>query len=104
MGDVIVAHGSFHAPGVVMRRLLIAWFCMLASPFAAAQTQIQPSIAPLPSAPLQIQPPTLSQDLRIVWEVKNRFRLFRREADFRRHLAAQSLKTVLAAEQQMATE
>ena len=35
-----------------------------------------------PSAPLQILPPTISQDLRIVWEVKNRFRLFRREADF----------------------
>jgi hypothetical protein len=77
---------------------------MLMPSLAAAQTQIQQPITPLPSAPLQIQPPTISQDLRIVWEVKNRFRLFRREADFRRHLAAQSLKTVLAAEQQMATE
>ena len=56
------------------------------------------------AGPLQILPPTISQDLRIVWEVKNRFRLFRREADFRRHLAALSLKTILAAEQQMATE
>ena len=27
-------------------------------------------------------PPTLSADLRIVWEVKNRFRLFGSEADF----------------------
>jgi hypothetical protein len=78
-----------------MRRLLIVSLFMFAPSLAAAQA---------PSAPLQIQPPTISQDLKIVWEVKNRFRLFRREADFRRHLAAQSLKTVLAAEQQLATE
>src|SRR3954447_11685637 len=63
-----------------------------------------PSAAPLPSAPLQIQPPELSPNLRIVWEVKNRFRLFRREADFAKHLAAQSLRSVLAAEQMMASE
>ena len=56
------------------------------------------------SAPLQILPPTISSDLRIAWEVKNRFRLFRREADFLKHVAAQSIKSVLAAEQIMATE
>ena len=80
-------------------------FCALAAcgP-AAAQTQIQPPITAPPSAPLQILPPTLSNDLRIVWEVKNRFRLFRREADFLKHVAAQSIKSVLAAEQIMAAE
>ena len=57
------------------------------------QTQIQPPITAPPSAPLQILPPTISHDLRIVWEVKNRFRLFRREADFLKHVAAQSIKT-----------
>ncbi|MEA2879210.1 MAG: hypothetical protein QOF14_4406 [Hyphomicrobiales bacterium] len=71
---------------------------------AAAQTVIQPPITPAPSAPLQILPPTLSPDLRIVWEVKNRFRLFRKEADFARHVAAQSIKSVLAAEQIMTGE
>jgi hypothetical protein len=79
---------------------------------AAAQTQIQPPISPLPplgsgaapSGPLQILPPTISPDLHIVWEVKNRFRLFRREADFLKHVAAQSIKSVLAAEQIMAGE
>src|SRR5438045_3961431 len=70
---------------------------------ALAQVQIQPP-ATGPSGPLQILPPTISPDLRIVWEVKNRFRLFRREADFQRHVAAQSIKSVLAAEQIMATE
>jgi lysophospholipase L1-like esterase len=72
----------------------------------AAQTYIQPPVTPggTAPAPLQIQPPTVSQDLRIVWEVKNRFRLFRREADFLRQVAAQSLKTVLQAEQLMEAE
>src|SRR3954471_20122774 len=96
-----------------MRRPTIAVLLALAScgP-AAAQTQIQPPItlppppgvgAP-PSGPLQILPPTISPDLHIVWEVKNRFRLFRREADFLKHVAAQSIKSVLAAEQIMANE
>src|SRR5258708_1288765 len=76
-----------------------------------SQAPLPPPTAPAPigpappaGAPLQIQPPTVSQDLRIVWEVKNRFRLFRREADFLRQVAAQSLKTVLQAEQLMETE
>ena len=91
-----------------MRRLTIAILCALCACLtapAAAQTQIQPPITapPLPG-PLQILPPTLSPDLRIVWEVKNRFRLFRREADFLHHVAAQSIKSVLAAEQLMASE
>jgi hypothetical protein len=101
--------------------VLVFGFACLALP-AAAQTMRAPTIsqAPLPppgapaplapapeapaGAPLQIQPPTVSQDLRIVWEVKNRFRLFRREADFLRQVAAQSLKTVLQAEQLLETE
>jgi hypothetical protein len=70
---------------------------------AAAQVQIQP-VTPAPSGPMQILPPTISPDLRIAWEVKNRFRLFRKEADFLRHVAAQSIKSVLAAEQIMAAE
>ena len=81
--------------------------CVLASQGVlpgAAQTQIQSQPLAPPSGPLQILPPTISSDLRIVWEVKNRFRLFRREADFLRHVAAQSIKSVLAAEQIMAGE
>jgi lysophospholipase L1-like esterase len=76
--------------------------CLVAP--ASAQTYIQPPVTPAPSAPLQIQPPTISQDLRIVWEVKNRFRLFRREADFVRQVAALGLKSILASEQLMANE
>src|SRR5262249_51984399 len=41
---------------------------------------------------------------RIEWEVKNRFRLFRSEADFERHVAALRGESVLAAEQHLALE
>jgi lysophospholipase L1-like esterase len=43
-------------------------------------------------------------DLHIVWEVKNRFRLFRQEKDFQLHVDALAGRTVLAAEQLMALE
>ncbi|MEA2870620.1 MAG: hypothetical protein QOH67_596 [Hyphomicrobiales bacterium] len=84
--------------------LLVCAVASLGFAPVAAQTLIQPPITAAPSAPMQILPPTLSPDLRIVWEVKNRFRLFRKEADFARHVAAQSIKSVLAAEQIMASE
>ncbi len=93
-----------------MPRLFIVLLCALtalsARP-AAAQTPPDappPATEQAPSAPLQILPPTLSPDLHIVWEAKNRFRLFRREADFLRHVAALSAKSVLAAEQLMEGE
>ena len=41
--------------------------------------------------------------IRIEWEVKNRFRLFRREADFQRHVRAARAGSVLAAEHQLET-
>jgi hypothetical protein len=42
--------------------------------------------------------------LRIDWEVKNRFRLFRSEADFRRHVAAARGDGVLEAERRLARD
>jgi hypothetical protein len=42
--------------------------------------------------------------LRIEWEVKNRFRLFRSEADFQRHVAAYRNDGVLGAEQRLALQ
>jgi hypothetical protein len=42
--------------------------------------------------------------LYIEWEVKNRFRLFRNEADFQRHVAAAQGDGVLAAERRLARE
>ena len=42
--------------------------------------------------------------LQIEWEVKHRFRLFRKEADFQRHVAAAHGEGVLAAERHLARE
>ena len=47
---------------------------------------------------------TGSQNFHINWEVKNRFRLFRNEADFLQQVAASRGDGVLAAEQQLAKE
>src|SRR5215212_9490116 len=41
--------------------------------------------------------------IRIEWEVKNRFRLFRREVDFQRHVRAARAGNLLAAEHQLET-
>ena len=91
-----------------MFRPVLVVLCALAAVSvqpAAAQTPIQSPGAPAPAAgPLQILPPTLSTEMRITWEVKNRFRLFRKEADFLKHVAALSAKSILASEQLMAAE
>jgi hypothetical protein len=42
--------------------------------------------------------------LRIEWEVKHRFRLFRNDADFQRHVAAHRVDGVLGAERRLAVE
>ncbi|HLH89823.1 MAG TPA: hypothetical protein VKX28_15330 [Xanthobacteraceae bacterium] len=55
-------------------------------------------------AQLPITPPQVATDVSISWEVRNRFRLFRDEKDFNRHLAAESGTTILAAEQTLAQE
>ena len=47
-------------------------------------------------------PPAADSGLRIVWEVQNRFRLFRNDADFQRHVAATKNDGVLAAEHRLA--
>jgi lysophospholipase L1-like esterase len=51
-------------------------------------------------APAQLVTP--DTPLRISWEVKNRFRMFRNEADFQRHLAAERGDGVLGAERRLA--
>lgn len=71
--------------------------CVTASPPAAAQAHS--------STPLQLNNPAASPGagpIRIEWEVRNRFRLFRNEADFRRHVAAHRGDGILATEQRLA--
>jgi hypothetical protein len=55
-------------------------------------------------AQMQILPNEIATDVTVSWEVKNRFRLFRDEKDFNRHLAAESGRSVLEAEQQFARD
>jgi hypothetical protein len=58
-------------------------------------------LAPADAAVAQ---PAGAENFRIVWEVKNRFRLFRNEPDFLRHVAASRGDGVLAAERRLARE
>jgi hypothetical protein len=76
-----------------------AFLTLIAGPHAAAQTGAPmplqlPSSGPAPGAG--------SGPIRVEWEVRNRFRLFRNEADFRRHAAAHRGDGILAAEQRLA--
>ncbi len=67
-------------------RLLATAFCFLALMGEPASSQMLA---------------TPGDDVRLIWEVKNRFRLFRMESDFRHHAIAAG-ETVLAAEQRLA--
>jgi hypothetical protein len=77
----------------VMRAIALA---IVAACLAAAGPQ-RPAAAQAPAPP----PDGVVQ---IEWEVVNRFRLFRRDADFQRHVAAARAGGVLAAERQLQRE
>jgi len=66
---------------------------------ASAQLALTPPDA-VTSAPL----PEPAAGVTIEWRVRNRFRLFRDERDFDRHVAAQLGRSILAAEQTLALE
>jgi len=74
-----------------------AFLLIAALDLAAAQPA--PSLAP--ASP--VAQPT-ADGLRIDWEVKNRFRLFRNEHDFQRQVAASRSDGVLGAEQRLARD
>lgn len=62
------------------------------------------SAAAQSAAPTSILPPkaqAAATELRIEWEVKNRFRLFKRDEDFQRHVAAYRSDGILAAERRL---
>jgi hypothetical protein len=61
-------------------------------------------IGPERHAAAQAAAAAIESELRIEWEVRNRFRLFRNEADFRRHVIAERAGSRLAAEQRLAGE
>jgi hypothetical protein len=97
-----------------MRLSIILVLLLSLAPFGAALAQVsgpqppggQPSgTQPSGSQPSGTQPATTplssTGNFKIVWEVKNRFRLFRHEADFRRQEAAAGGDGVLAAEDRL---
>jgi hypothetical protein len=71
-------------------------------PPAPAATPAPPTVSASPVAPITRTSPEAAGDApRIEWEVKNRFRLFRSERDFARHVAAYRTDGVLAAERRL---
>ena len=54
------------------------------------------------TAQIQLNAPSSDGGVRIAWEVKNRFRLFRNEADFQRHAEAHQGDGILGAERRLA--
>ncbi len=79
----------------MFRPVLTALILAFAGP-ALAQNAAPPAAVPGQPAAVTAAP------FRIEWEVKNRFRLFKTEADFQRHVAASRGDGVLAAEQRLA--
>ena len=85
-----------------VRIALIA--ALLVGAHAVAQPDGSLSPPPVVQPPASVQVPPNDSGLRIVWEVENRFRLFRTDADFQRHVAAHKNDGVLAAEHRLARD
>jgi lysophospholipase L1-like esterase len=81
----------------------ILLFCGLGQAVAQETVpQIAPQTVPQTAPPVAEATPAAASDApRIEWEVKNRFRLFRSERDFQRHVAAYRADGILAAEQRL---
>lgn len=79
-----------------MRAPVLAAFAALIAILSLAEPVLAQSSA-------QSSAQTEEAGIRIEWEVKSRFRLFRREADFQRHVRAARAGGVLAAEHQLET-
>src|SRR5262249_59864506 len=72
---------------------------------APAAQPLRPSISASPIAPITRTSPEAASDApRIEWEVKNRFRLFRSDRDFERHVNAYRADGVLASEHRLETD
>ena len=83
--------------------------CLFAAGIGLAGAAHAQSAEPPPTlnAPLRISPeapPAAGPEIRIAWEVPNRFRLFRSEADFNRLARTIRGRSVPEAEQLLATE
>src|SRR5262249_35990170 len=94
------------------RIVLLALFALVAfiGPGRLATAQAPAPQAPQPPAPTSLAPavaqPAMpaSGSLQIVWEVKNRFRLFREERDFKLHADYLRSHSILESEDALAVE
>ena len=81
---------------------VIAVFALLLlDPFGKAASA---QLALTPDAPVATPLPEPAVGITIEWRVRNRFRLFREERDFDRHVEAQRGRSALSAEQALAME
>ena len=71
---------------------------------AVALSSLVVSFGGRASAQIALTPAAPAADVTISWEVRNRFRLFRDDKDFNRHVAATNGRTILAAEQTLAQD
>ena len=84
------------APCIIQELCIIQALCVIS---------VSSALSPSCSRPRSDRPCTPSPEAgapRIEWEVKNRFRLFRSEADFQRHVVATRNDGVLGAERRLA--
>src|SRR5262245_20042767 len=86
-------HGRGVCSGPIMRTVMSGLLLSLLSALSPMWL--------LPTAHAQVGGPSASAP-HIEWEVKNRFRLFRNETDFQRHVAATRNDGVLGAERRLA--
>ncbi|MBI5129104.1 MAG: hypothetical protein HZA66_06660 [Rhodopseudomonas palustris] len=98
----MITLSPFRLPALLVA--LAAALGVLPSVAARAQAPLAPPALAPPGAPQPVAPPAAAipvtdGSLQIVWEVRNRFRLFREERDFREQADALRGLTVLAAEQ-----
>ena len=97
--------------------LLVALTAFASLADSAAAQVPSPATAPpaetptqIPAAPTQLAPPTAQPSapangsLQIAWEVKNRFRLFREERDFKLHADYLRSRSILESEDALAME
>ncbi len=95
----------FYTFCLTVAMLLLAGTALAPCAFAQSDALDTPPPGASPAPPPSVVvPPPAGPDIRIEWEVKNRFRLFRSEGDFQHHVAAARGDGVLAAEDRMERE
>jgi hypothetical protein len=89
------------SPRIAIVSIVIAALAALSVLCVGVNSAVAQAAGPLVLSPDKLPGRAPASDLRIDWEVKNRFRLFRSDEDFQRHVAAHRGDGVLAAERRL---